>query len=135
MTPQTARKHSPIFVATITPGTIETKTSKGGAEYLLCAGARFERRDQEPQTRTVMAFGQSATVVRDLLTAGEPVELAVQFDGGTVKVIGAPRERQAAAAAKPAKPAKPAPKRSAMPRQLLLACIDAAGYDQNRSYG
>lgn len=122
MIPQTARKFSPIFVATITPTSIETKQSKDGAAYLLCSGARFERPGQEPQTRTVMAFGQSAKDVRDMLAAGKPVELAVQFNGGTVKVIGAPRERQAAAAVKA---------KAAMPEQLLHACIDAGGFDQN----
>ena len=128
MIPQTARKFSPIFVATITPTSIETKQSKDGAAYLLCSGARFERPGQEPQTRTVMAFGQSANDVRDMLAAGKPVELAVQFNGGTVKVIGAPRERQAAVAAKVKAQTK------AMPEQLLLACIEAGGFDQNERF-
>lgn len=125
MIPQTARKFSPIFVATITPTSIETKTSAGGADYLICTGARFERPGQDPQTRTVMAFGQSAIDVRELMAAGKPVELAVQFDGGTIKAIGAPRERQKTPDAKSEK---------AMPKQLLLACIEASGYDQNQRF-
>jgi hypothetical protein len=125
MIPQTARKFSPIFVATVTPTSIETKTSNGGADYLICTGARFERPGQDPQTRTVMAFGQSAIDVRELMAAGQPVELAVQFDGGTIKAIGAPRERQKAPATNSSK---------AMPKQLLLACIEASGYDQNERF-
>ena len=38
-------------------------------------GARFERSGQEPQTRTVMAFGPSAKDIRDLLAEGRPVDL------------------------------------------------------------
>ena len=132
MTPNTARKFSPIFVATITPASIENKVSAGGANYLLCAGARFERPGQDAQTRTVMAVGQSAHDVRQLLAVGKPVELAVQFDGGTVKVVGTPRERQAAAARAEAE-AAPA-RRQRMPKQLLLACIDAGGFDQNQRF-
>src|SRR3546814_7367125 len=75
---------------------IEIKKSHDGADYLLCSGAKFERPGQEAQTRTVMAFGRSAADVHKLLTTGKPVELAVQFNGGTIKVIGTPRERQAA---------------------------------------
>ena len=91
--------------------------------------ARFERSGQEPQTRTVMAFGPSAKDIRDLLAEGRPVDLAVQFDGGTVKIIGSPRERQAKAAQ--AQGRQSAPKESSMPEQLLLACIASGGYDQN----
>src|SRR3546814_17143880 len=75
MIPQTARKFSPIFVATITPESIEIKKSHDGADYLLCSGAKFERPGQEAQTRTVMAFGRSDADVHKLLTTGKPVEL------------------------------------------------------------
>src|SRR3546814_13442249 len=73
MIPQTARKFSPIFVATITPESIEIKKSHDGADYLLCSGAKFERPGQEAQTRTVMAFGRSAADVHKPLTTGKPV--------------------------------------------------------------
>jgi hypothetical protein len=125
MTQQAARKFSPIFVATITPASIEVKTSSKGDEYVLCAGAKFERNGHDAETRTVMAFGQSAQDVRQLLDEGKPVELAVQFNGGTIKAIGAPRPRQAAAAERQRSP------KSDMPADLLQACIDAGGFDQN----
>src|SRR3546814_793953 len=121
---QTARKFSPYFAATITPESIESKKSHDGADYLLGSGAKFERPGQEAQTRTVMAFGRSAADVHKLLTTGKPVELAVQFNGGTIKVIGTPRERQAATS-------KPTTSAHSMLKQLLQDCIDAAGFDQN----
>src|SRR3546814_11557894 len=124
MIPQTARKFSPIFVATSTPGSIEIKKSRDGADYLLCSGAKFDRPGQEAQTRTVMAFGRSAADVHKLLTTGKPVELDVQFNGGTIKVIGTPRERQAATS-------KPTTRAHSMPKQLLPDCIDAADFDPN----
>lgn len=124
MIPQTARRFSPIFVATITPSSIETKRSKTGADYLLCTGARFEREGREPQTRTAMAFGQSAQTVHDLLTPGEPCELAVQFDGGTIKIIGAPRPHQKVAADQAARSIHDVPE----PKQLTLAYMDIDSY-------
>jgi hypothetical protein len=78
----------PIFAATITPAGIEALTSVKGKGYIKMQGAQVSRNGGEPTTRTVMAFGKSADAVRDLLVEGKPVELAVQFDGGTVKIIG-----------------------------------------------
>lgn len=127
MTQQAARKFSPIFVATITPASIEVRTSAKGDEYVVCKGAEFTRNGQDVQTRTAMAFGQSASTVRDLLVEGKPVELAVQFDGGTVKMIGAPRPAQIEA--NDSKPAK-----RPMSKKLLQACIEASGFDQNDRY-
>ncbi|WP_162815036.1 hypothetical protein [Erythrobacter aureus] len=97
MTAPTARRFTPVFVATITATSIETKVSGTGADYLICTDAEFLREGQAPQSRTVMAFGHSVEKVRDLLSSGQPVELAVQFDGGTIKALGAPRPKQKAA--------------------------------------
>lgn len=129
MTQRTARKFSPIFVATVTPASIETKKASNGDEYLICRSATFSRPGHEPEARTLMAFGQSAQSVRDLLNAGTPVELAVQFNGGTVKMIGAPRPAQAKAAdaVVSAKPRR-------MSKAMLQACVEASGYDQNDRY-
>ncbi|AXK43908.1 hypothetical protein [Erythrobacter aureus] len=87
----------PIFAATITPGaSIEEKTSATGTAYIKMTGATVARGDKPAQERTVMAFGKSADAVRDMLVEGQPVELAVQYDGGSVKIIGEVREDQAA---------------------------------------
>ncbi len=86
----------PIFTATITPASIEALTSATGTPYLKMTGANVAREGKEDQTRTVMAFGKSVDDVRDMLVEGQPAEVAAQYDGGTVKIIGQVRERQAA---------------------------------------
>lgn len=97
-TENNARGFRPIFNATVTPASIETKQNAKGADYLLLQGATVEF-GQKSQSRTVMAFGKSADAVRDVLVAGTPVELAVQLDGGSVRIVGLPREKEVAAAA------------------------------------
>ena len=42
-----------------------------------------------------LAAGKSHTEVAGLLRKGRPVDLAVQYDGGTVKIVGLPREQAA----------------------------------------
>lgn len=91
------REYRPIFTATVTPATIEAKKTSKGGDYLIMRGAQvaFGTKTQE---RTVMAFGKSIDAVRDMLVEGSPVELAVQFDGGSVRIVGQVREKEAAAA-------------------------------------
>ena len=86
----------PIFPATITPASIERKQTAKGTDYLLMQNATVERDGKDAQTRTAMAFGKSVTDVESMLESGTPVELAVQFDGGTVRIVGPVREKQAA---------------------------------------
>lgn len=98
MTEQTkTRKFSPIFNAPITPtGEMTEKTTRKGVPYV-----RFPAEvgmKGGPVPRTVMAFGDQLAAVRDSLKEGQTVELAVQRDGGTIKLIGFPREKVAAAA-------------------------------------
>ncbi|QAY80315.1 hypothetical protein [Sphingosinicella sp. BN140058] len=94
------RRRSRAFVATITPSTIEVKKSQHSAEYILCRDAGFQRPGDPPQVRTAMAFGELAQSVKSLLREGEPVTLAVQYDGATIKLLGPPREEQLASAAR-----------------------------------
>lgn len=91
-----ARPFRPIFTATVTPASIENKTSATGTDYLLLQGATVARAGQEPKTRTVMVFGKSVDAVQGMLSEGQPVDLAVQYDGGTVRVVGPVREPAAA---------------------------------------
>ena len=97
MTTQTsnARRFSPIFVATITPASVATRTDKKGNKNSYLNGATLAQGDKEPKTLTAMAFGKSHTEVAGLLRKGRPVDLAVQYDGGTVKIVGLPREQAA----------------------------------------
>lgn len=95
----TQRQFSPIFVATITASNVETKVSGKGARYLLCREATFARRGRPAQKRTVMSFGPAADKLRGLLQTGKPIDLAVQYDGGTIKALGVPRPQQVRAGA------------------------------------
>ena len=92
-------KFSPIFVASITPAAIETRTNVKGVAYAYLAGATVVRPNGKSDTRTVMAFGKSREAVAEMLREGETVSLAVQFDGATVKIVGLPREAAPAAVA------------------------------------
>ena len=91
----TQRAFRPIFNATITPASIESKTSATGGNYLLMSGATVAY-GNVTQTRTVMAFGKSVADVQGMLAEGQPVELAVQYDGGSVRIVGQVRAPAAA---------------------------------------
>ena len=97
MTTQTF-KFSPIFTASVTPAAVETRTNAKGVKYAYLAGATVVRPNGKSETRTVMAFGAQRDAVAKLLRKGRPVDLAVQFDGAVVKVIGLPRAAAPAAA-------------------------------------
>lgn len=97
MATNNARTFRPIFNATVTPAEIETKPSAKGSDYILMKGAQVAYGDKTSE-RTVMVFGKSVDAVRDSLESGKSVELAVQFDGGSVRVVGLPREAAPAAA-------------------------------------
>ncbi|AXK43909.1 hypothetical protein [Erythrobacter aureus] len=93
MSNATARRFQPIFPALIVPETVEALRTAKGADYTRMTGAQVLRKGKAPITRTVMAFGRSHDAVKNLLVPGKPVELAVQHDGGSIKVIGLPRAK------------------------------------------
>lgn len=99
-TPARKGKFRPIVNGTITPTELVEDSfvnSRGGTtRYFKMLGAGFQQDGKQPTTRTVMAFGKSADAVRDQMLAGEPVRLAVQYDGGTVRIIGPVIEKDAA---------------------------------------
>jgi hypothetical protein len=97
-TTSNARRFSPIFVATITPASVSTRTAKNGNKYALLQGATVAQGDKEPKQMTVMAFGKSRDEVASSLRKGRPVDLAVQYDGGSLKIVGLPRAEVAEAA-------------------------------------
>ncbi|AXK43853.1 hypothetical protein [Erythrobacter aureus] len=90
-----ARRFSPIFVATVTPASIATGTAKNGNDYAKMQGATVQQDGKADKTMTVMAFGDQHAEVADHLIEGQPVDLAVQYDGGSLKVIGLPRAKAA----------------------------------------
>src|SRR3546814_8746590 len=65
--------------------------------------ATLRRAGKPDMHRVVMAFGKPNRSVRHLLTPGQPVELAIQLNGGSAKVIGLPKDNTTdVAAADPA---------------------------------
>src|SRR3546814_18979503 len=86
MTTQTsnASRFSPIFVATITPGPVATRTDKNGNKYSYLTGATIAKANKEAKQMTAMAFGKSHNELAGLLRKGRPVEPPVQSDGGAV---------------------------------------------------
>lgn len=86
-----ARRYSPIFSATVIPDNVEPLMTTTGKDYTRMSATL--RRDGKPDIkRTVMAFGQPNLDIRHLLNPGQPVQLAIQMNGGSAKVIGLPRE-------------------------------------------
>src|SRR3546814_3407711 len=82
-----ARRFSPIFSATVIPDTFEPLVSATGEDYPRMS-ATLRRAGKPDMHRVVMAFGKPNRSVRHLLTPGQPVELAIQLNGGPAKVIG-----------------------------------------------
>ena len=92
--PTSTRRFSPIFVATITPAAVETRQGAKGP-YTVMPGATISKSGRADRQLTVMAFGKQRDEVEHMLTQGRPVDLAVQHDGGTLKIIGLPRAKTA----------------------------------------
>src|SRR3546814_1405078 len=100
-----ARRFSPIFSATVIPDTVEPLVSATGEDYTRMS-ATLRRAGKPDMHRVVMAFGKPNRSVRHLLTPGQPVELAIQLNGGSAKVIGLPKDNTTdVAAADPAEQA------------------------------
>lgn len=79
----------PIYPATIVPGVIQSEISAKGDTYLVMRESQVTAiKSGKSSTRTVMVFGKSIGMVQALLETGKPVDLAVQNDGGSVKIIG-----------------------------------------------
>ena len=105
MTQARARRFSPIFSATVIPDSVEPLVSATGEDYTRMS-ATLRRAGKPDMHRVVMAFGKPNLDVRHLLTPGRPVELAIQLNGGSAKVIGLPKnDAPAVAAATPAEAA------------------------------
>jgi hypothetical protein len=102
MTTQTnaprARSFSKIVPATITftESVVKSKTVKG-VDYKKSANATVAYENGKTETRTVMGFGAQIDGIKNL-AKGKTVRLAVQRDGGSVKIVGLVREKAAAAA-------------------------------------
>jgi hypothetical protein len=86
------RKFSPIFNASIAVGSIALLETKKGVPYAKSV-SQVTLPSGQTVPRTVMAFGDQLSAVSDVFKEGATVTLAVQHDGGTMKIIGHPREK------------------------------------------
>jgi hypothetical protein len=97
-TPTRTRSFSKIVPASITfTESVRKEQTKGGVEYKISPNATVAFENGETVTRTVMGFGDQIKGLKNL-AKGKTVRLAVQRDGGSVKIIGEVREKAAAAA-------------------------------------
>ena len=92
------RSFSKIVPASITftESVSKSKTVKG-VDYKKSMNATVAFENGETVTRTVMGFGPEVMALRGL-AKGKTQRLAVQRDGGSVKIVGLVREKAAAAA-------------------------------------
>lgn len=89
------RKSKTIFIAKVTPAEIIDAIDINNKPYLRMPNAHVKTTNTE-RPRSVMAFGKSFSTVRPSLIPGVPVDLVVQLDGGSMKILGFPREKTVA---------------------------------------
>ena len=94
-----AKRFSKIFTATVTFGDEITVSDTKNKVVYAKAPASVTLPGGQTVDRVVMAFGDQLMSVQPDFAPGNTVELAVQHDGGTLKVIGYPREQATAKAA------------------------------------
>lgn len=93
-----ARSFSPIFVAEVTAPSIEHLDGANG-KYMRLRGATLVMPKGKEIVRTVMAFGKSYSDVASLLKPDCREQLAIQFDGPIVRIVGLPRDKTTTSAA------------------------------------
>lgn len=80
------------ILATITPATIVKGDTVNGVRYSKLQGATVVTRGKGGKpvevVRTVMAFGPANAQVANFLRAGKTVQVMVQRDGGTFRIVG-----------------------------------------------
>ncbi len=84
-------KFRPTFVVTVIPAEISCGDTSNGQDYISMADARIEREGQASMQRTVMAYGPVTSTLSEILEPGKPVRVAVRHNGGTLKIVGLPR--------------------------------------------
>jgi hypothetical protein len=89
---------SPIFTATVTFGdTVTVSDTKDGTVYASSPKASVLMPNGDTLSRTVMAFGNQLLKVQPDFAPGSTARLAIQRNGGSMKVIGYPLDEQPAA--------------------------------------
>lgn len=100
MTTPKRKPYRAIFSTTITPSAIERRTAVSGRPYLVMEGTDVVQKDGSIKKRTVMAFRRDPAQLDDIaakLQPGVPIRMAVQYDQGTLRIIGDPRDEAQAA--------------------------------------
>ena len=92
----TTARRSRAFVATVVPETVEHLVGPKGP-YTLMRDAVVSREGKDDMVRTVMAFGNPNAQIGHLIQEGHPIDLAIRFNGGTMRVVGLPHGEAAAA--------------------------------------
>lgn len=87
-----AARRNRIFRAQITPTSIIESIAKNGKPYASMKAARVQTKKID-KPLTVVAFDKQLDEVRSTLAVGKTVELAVVYNGGSLKVIGLPLEK------------------------------------------
>jgi len=92
------RAFSKIQPATITfTDSVTSATTSKGVDYKKSQNATVAFENGDTVTRTVMGFGPAIAGLKNL-RKGRSVRVAVQRDGGSIRIVGAVREAAAAAA-------------------------------------
>ncbi|QAY80270.1 hypothetical protein [Sphingosinicella sp. BN140058] len=89
-------KFVPSFVAFVTPASVSTRRSSADKPYAYLGGAKIEAAGRT-NIATVMVFGPAHAAVKSKLKKGRKIELVLQRDGGTLRVIGFPKPAAQAA--------------------------------------
>lgn len=76
------------FVATVTPRSFFTAADKQRA--VLKAGATVKKNDEQLECCTVIAAPSIHTRLQRYLRLSKPVELAVQYEGRAIRILGLP---------------------------------------------
>ena len=84
------------MIATVVAESVERLEGEKGP-YTLMRNAVISREGHDDFVRTVMVFGNPNQRISHLIEAGIPIELAMRFNGGTMRVVGLPRREGVAA--------------------------------------
>lgn len=92
------RMFKPTFVLSVCvneDSIVTAGTGSNGQPFASVKAAKIARDGRPDSKQTLVAFGPAAAVLASM-QIGQPVKLAVQNKGGTLRVIGLPREKIAA---------------------------------------
>ena len=85
----------PFFIATVTPRSFFKAADNRSA--LLKAGATIKKEDEQLECCTVIAAPSIHSRLQRYLRLSKPVELAVQYEGRAIRILGlAPKQMIAA---------------------------------------